>query len=118
MCHVPAAFKFTSPGHHCCNEIASFLRRTLADASVSDANGLSPYAGVCTQVGVPLADDMLRQRVDTRGRRRPLESPTDLPALQVPVEEIGKIKELIAKRWLVGQTLCASDFAAHAWHRR
>jgi hypothetical protein len=48
---------------------------------------------------------MIRERVSTRGIIRPLEDEDDLPALQVPFEELGMIKELPAKRYLTGQGL-------------
>jgi hypothetical protein len=52
---------------------------------------------------------MIRERVSTRGLRRPLEPETELPGLHVPFDEVAKIKELPAKRYLTGQTLCAFD---------
>jgi hypothetical protein len=36
---------------------------------------------------------MIRERVSTRGECRPLEDPKDLPGLNVPLDEIGVVKE-------------------------
>ena len=56
--------------------------------------------------GDPFVEDgMIRERVSTRGVLRPLESEEDLPALHLPADELGMIKELPAKRYLTGQGL-------------
>lgn len=54
---------------------------------------------------------MIRERISTRGLRRPLEDEKDIPALHVPQEEIGMIKELPAKRYLTGQALWDKKYA-------
>jgi hypothetical protein len=36
---------------------------------------------------------MIRERVSTRGECRPLEDPQDIPGLNVPLDEIGVVKE-------------------------
>lgn len=53
---------------------------------------------------------MIRERISTRGIRRPLEPESEIPALQLPLDELGKVKELPAKRYLTGQTLCTLFF--------
>lgn len=63
--------------------------------------GLLPFSQ-----GDPFVDaGMIRERVSTRGVLRPLESESDLPALHLPSDELGMIKELPAKRYLTGQGL-------------
>lgn len=49
--------------------------------------------------------EMIRERVDIRGLLRPLEDEHLLQALQVPIEEIGKIKSGPVSRYLTGQEL-------------
>ncbi|KAJ3533909.1 hypothetical protein NMY22_g7140 [Coprinellus aureogranulatus] len=46
---------------------------------------------------------MLRERIDVHGMARPMEPKEDIPALQIPPEQIGQIKEAPAMRWLRGQ---------------
>jgi hypothetical protein len=48
---------------------------------------------------------MIRERVDSHGRLRPLEPAGELGALQMPADEIGTIKEGAALRYLTGQYL-------------
>lgn len=57
---------------------------------------------------------MIRERVDVRGFLRPLEPETSLPALQVPPDEIGCIKEGPVERYLTGQTQWTKRFAKTA----
>lgn len=49
--------------------------------------------------------EMIRERVDIRGLLRPLEPEHQLQALQVPIEDIGKIKAGPVSRYLTGQEL-------------
>lgn len=51
----------------------------------------------------PFNDNMIRERVDFNGKCRPLEPASELQAMQVPVDKIGKIKRGAALRYLVGQ---------------
>lgn len=49
--------------------------------------------------------DMIRERVDVNGKIRPMEPPAELPALQMPYEEVGKIKPRTYARFQEGHTL-------------
>ena len=49
--------------------------------------------------------EMIRERVDIRGLLRPLEDEHLLQALQMPIENIGKIKSGPVSRYLTGQEL-------------
>lgn len=46
---------------------------------------------------------MLRERLDVHGLARPMEPRDEIPALQIPPDQIGQIKEAPAMRWLRGQ---------------
>lgn len=46
---------------------------------------------------------MLRERLDVHGMARPMEPRHEIPALQIPPDQIGQIKEAPAMRWLRGQ---------------
>ncbi|KZO93900.1 alpha/beta-hydrolase [Calocera viscosa TUFC12733] len=59
-----------------------------------------------------IVDNMIRERVSRIGTIRPLENPGDLAALNVPLDEIGVIKESAAKRYLHGQALWDKRFAS------
>ncbi|KJE02943.1 esterase/lipase [Cryptococcus gattii NT-10] len=53
----------------------------------------------------PFTDHMIRERVSNIGVTRPLTPPPQLQALTMPPEEIGKIKEGPAMRYINGQKL-------------
>lgn len=48
---------------------------------------------------------MIRERVDIHGKVRPMEPTDKIPALQIPAEEVGLIKEAPVRRWLAGQEI-------------
>ena len=54
--------------------------------------------------------EMIRERVDIRGQIRPLEEEHLLQALQVPSDEIGRIKAGPVSRYLTGQELWDKKF--------
>ncbi|KAJ3982298.1 hypothetical protein F5890DRAFT_1416004 [Lentinula detonsa] len=54
---------------------------------------------------------MIRERVSTRGVIRPLEPPSDLPALCVPPQLIGEISERAVRRYIEGRTLFDKKFS-------
>ena len=54
--------------------------------------------------------EMIRERVDIRGQLRPLEEEHLLQALQVPSNEIGRIKAGPVSRYLTGQDLWDKKF--------
>ncbi|KZT38355.1 alpha/beta-hydrolase [Sistotremastrum suecicum HHB10207 ss-3] len=54
--------------------------------------------------GAPdVVQGFIRERVDLKGTTRPLEPASEIPAMQLPLREIGLIKERPANRWLQGQ---------------
>ncbi|KAL5508275.1 hypothetical protein ACEPAH_5894 [Sanghuangporus vaninii] len=46
---------------------------------------------------------MIRERVDIRGRVRPMEDKNDVHCLRLKADEIGLLREAPARRWLEGQ---------------
>ena len=53
---------------------------------------------------------MLRERVDIRGRVRPMEPAEEIPALCIPPGQIGLIRESPVRRWLHGQAVWDEQF--------
>ena len=53
---------------------------------------------------------MLRERVDIRGRIRPMEAVEEMPALRIPPSQIGLIKEAPVRRWQQGQGMWDEQF--------
>ena len=53
---------------------------------------------------------MLRERVDIRGRIRPMEPVEEMPALRMLPSQIGLIKEAPVRRWLQGQGMWDERF--------
>lgn len=58
--------------------------------------------------------EMIRERVDIRGKIRPLEEAELLQALQLQQDEIGVVKEGAVKRYLTGQTKWDDKFKKEA----
>jgi hypothetical protein len=54
---------------------------------------------------------MIRERVSTRGLIRPLEPETDLPAMQVPLDHIGKLPERAIERYVKSKERSDKKFA-------
>ncbi|BFZ65438.1 hypothetical protein YB2330_006607 [Saitoella coloradoensis] len=52
----------------------------------------------------PFHNNMIRLRVDTHGRPRPMEAESEMYQLAIPLEEIGVIKEGPVKRWMEGKS--------------
>ena len=59
---------------------------------------------------------MIRERVSTRGLIRPLEPETDLPAMQVPSDQIGTLPERAVERYVTAKERSDKKFA-HAIKR-
>ncbi|CAE6346975.1 unnamed protein product [Rhizoctonia solani] len=59
----------------------------------------------------PFKDNMIRERVSTSGVLRPLEPESELPACNVPLEDIGAINAAAVKRYLEGQALWDIKFS-------
>ena len=53
---------------------------------------------------------MLRERVDIRGRIRPMEPVEEMPALRMPASQVGLMKEAPVRRWLRGQGMWDEQF--------
>nr|XP_018262748.1 uncharacterized protein I303_04228 [Kwoniella dejecticola CBS 10117]OBR84906.1 hypothetical protein I303_04228 [Kwoniella dejecticola CBS 10117] len=53
----------------------------------------------------PFTNHMIRERVSTIGELRPLEPAEELQAMQMPLDEVGTIKEGPAMRYINGQAL-------------
>ncbi|KAI0045124.1 alpha/beta-hydrolase [Auriscalpium vulgare] len=54
---------------------------------------------------------MIRERVDIRGRARPMEHKEDIPALCVRPSDVGVIKEAPVRRWVIGQEMVDKKYA-------
>ncbi|KAI0031668.1 hypothetical protein K488DRAFT_51609 [Vararia minispora EC-137] len=63
---------------------------------------------------------MIRERVDIRGRIRPMEPPKDIAALRMKPNEVGIIKETPVRRWHAGQEAVDREFekSAHSILKR
>jgi hypothetical protein len=59
----------------------------------------------------PFRDNMIRQRVDRKGRIFELPPPEEIPALQIPPEQIGVIKPGPVKRWMEAKNKWDTRFA-------
>ncbi|CAE6468262.1 unnamed protein product [Rhizoctonia solani] len=59
----------------------------------------------------PFKDNMIRERVSTAGVLRQLEPESELPACNVPLENIGTINASAVKRYLEGQALWDAKFS-------
>lgn len=57
---------------------------------------------------------MIRERVNIHGKVRPMEPRDQIPALQIPAEEVGLIKEAPIRKWLTGQDLWDKRFRRSA----
>ncbi|EPQ55203.1 lipase/ esterase, partial [Gloeophyllum trabeum ATCC 11539] len=80
-----------------------FWDRTASDRSMRTANvRTAGDPSVYLDSTLSWENNMIRERVSTQGVIRPLEPEQDLPALQVPLEVIGNINELAARRYLDG----------------
>lgn len=63
-------------------------------------NGKTSHVG---RAGDPIphfVNSMVRQQVDRHGNISPLQPASDLPALQMPASDVGKLKEKPVRRWL------------------
>ncbi|KAJ7639044.1 Alpha/Beta hydrolase protein [Roridomyces roridus] len=90
------------------------LQRTPSnDTAASDLRSANPTAtqnsstqNGSTQKEKPLDSDkfsMIRERVDIKGRTRPMDPREEMSVLSLPAAEIGIIKEVPTMRWLEGQ---------------
>ena len=59
----------------------------------------------------PFRGHMIRQRVNRHGLISPLDHPSDLPALQVPANEIGVVKPGPVRKWMAAKAEWDSKFA-------
>lgn len=59
----------------------------------------------------PTQRHMIRERVSTRGLIRPLEPETDLPAMQVPSDQIGTLPERAIERYTTAKERSDKKFA-------
>ncbi|KAF1981524.1 alpha/beta-hydrolase [Aulographum hederae CBS 113979] len=81
------------------------LDKVQTDANLGYLPSFAPIAAgmAVGKAGDPLppfADHMIRQRVDRHGDIRPLPPVDELPAMLMPVEQIGIIKEGPVRKWL------------------
>ncbi|TFK50945.1 alpha/beta-hydrolase [Heliocybe sulcata] len=89
-----------------------FWARSASDRSIRTANvRMAGDPTVYLEPTLSFQDNMIRERVSTQGTVRPLEPESDLPALQVPVDIIGNINELAARRYLDGLRYFDQKFA-------
>lgn len=54
---------------------------------------------------------MIRERVSTQGIIRPLDLESDLPAMQVPPEQVGTLSEHAVRRYVTGHARLTKKFA-------
>lgn len=59
------------------------------------------YVGLsCGDTLPPFEDHMIRYRVDRRGKLYSLEPPNQIRALQMPINEVGRVKGEVLKGWI------------------
>ena len=66
----------------------------------------------------PFVDNMIRERVSTRGVIRPLEPESELPSCTMPLDRIGVANELVLRRYIEGSTKWNEKFAKTKEHIR
>ncbi|KAF8165523.1 lipase/esterase [Crassisporium funariophilum] len=86
------------------NDQADTLHSISNASFVSFDNGTEDLPGVL----------MVRERVDIRGKVRPMEPQEDLQALKLKPSEIGIIKEAPCMRWNEGQAIWDKRYAKNA----
>ncbi|KAF2837575.1 alpha/beta-hydrolase [Patellaria atrata CBS 101060] len=97
---------------------ASSVKSSTEDLKKA-TDGSDTVRGRSTTVAVGKAGDslppfqkhMIRQRVDRNGNIHPLEPASELPALNVPPEEIGVIKEGPVRKWMTAQAKWNGKYA-------
>ena len=57
---------------------------------------------------------MIRERVTIRGVLRPLEPESEIPALKLPIDHLGRINVGVARRYLTGRDLWSKKFGKTA----
>ncbi|OQV07520.1 hypothetical protein CLAIMM_11943 [Cladophialophora immunda] len=59
----------------------------------------------------PFENNMIRQRVDRHGRIYPLAEPGELPALQMPPDQVGVVKPGPVRNWLAAKKIWDTKYA-------
>ncbi|WWC89008.1 uncharacterized protein L201_003925 [Kwoniella dendrophila CBS 6074] len=77
--------------------------------------GEAGWAGIYKGID-PFTNHMIRERVSITGELRPLEPKEDLQAMQMPLDEVGYIKEGPAMRYINGQALWDKKYHRAAKH--
>lgn len=89
---------------------------SVAAALSSDFNTISKeerYVGLnCGDTLPPFEDHMVRYRVDRRGKLYSLEPPSQIGALQMPIDDIGRVKGEALKGWIRFREELDAKFAA------
>ena len=83
-------------------------RKAVAQGSVNE------YSGAVPLLRPSFHEYMIRERVDTRGKIRPMEPEPEMQALKMKPAEIGMIKEGPAVRYMTGQAIWAKKFHKEA----
>ena len=74
------------------------------------------FSHIPSQAKSAIHQDMIRERVSTQGIIRPLEPESELPAMQVPPEQIGTLSEHAIRRYATGHARFAKKFARAIRH--
>ncbi|ODQ49681.1 alpha/beta-hydrolase [Saitoella complicata NRRL Y-17804] len=102
-CHVTPTLSFTRPARYMYRAVANWGVWCIEEAW---KEGASQSQAPITMTGHegPFHNNMIRLRVDTHGRPRPMEPESEMYQLAIPLEEIGVIKEGPVKRWMEGKS--------------
>ncbi|KAF3936874.1 hypothetical protein ABW19_dt0205764 [Dactylella cylindrospora] len=82
------------------------------DSSISNSRITRKITNVTPVYDIPnFLNHMVRQRVDRKGNIYPLPSASELPCMQVAMEDIGCIKPEPVRRWMEGKQQWDSKYA-------
>lgn len=75
-------------------------KATMRNGVVRGGTAATDQVGKAGDALPPFRDHMIRQRVNRHGQIFPLDPPTSIPALKMPVNEVGVIKPGPVGKWL------------------
>ncbi|KAL5532041.1 hypothetical protein ACEPAF_5605 [Sanghuangporus sanghuang] len=94
------------------------LNSSTTTEGVRLAGDPSIYTRLQDGLTSPFVDNMIRERVSTRGEIRPLEPESELTACTMPLDRIGVASELVLRRYIEGSTKWNEKFAKAKEHIR
>ncbi|KAL4399678.1 lipase [Malassezia pachydermatis] len=124
QCHVFPLFMYTTAARVAFEGMASFIKHVTgaptnmqspwARAAGSAPAGENKYSGKVPLDRPQYLDNMIRERVSTTGKIRPMEPPSEMAALRMAPDSVGTIKPMTYKRFQKGHTIWDTKFAHEA----